>query len=631
MNCNSNNNNGTTVEKVERNFHLKEGGGVLGIDLGTTNSCVAIMEGNHLDAVHVRVLENELGFRTTPSVVAFDSQDKLIVGEPAKRQAIMNPKNTLHAVKRLIGLSYEDARKNGHSLPFELVSGKRGQVAIRMGNGKEFSPTQISAFILQHMRDVAQQYLGQRIDRAVITVPAYFNENQKQATMDAGMIAGITVERIINEPTAAALAYGLGGKRFSNFEINDRDGTIVVFDLGGGTFDVSILEISGDVFQVVATNGDAFLGGEDFDNRILQWIVKKFKEEQKVNLEEDPLAYQRLKEAAEKAKIELSSVISTEINLPFIGRNAFGPVNLKMTLKRSEFETMCADLVERTLKPVQKCMKDAGLRPSDISQVILVGGMTRMPLIEKMVSSYFQQTPNKSVNPDEAVAIGAAIQGSICSGQLVETKQSIILLDVVPLSLGVALVNDVYKVMIPRNTQVPARFADHFTTIKDNQTNILIDIYQGERELASKNKNLGQMVLSGIPPAPKGIPNIKTTFSIDVNGLLFVESEDMASGSQVNMFITSHNSLTNQEIEEMRKLAEQYKYQDTQQVEWNVKKTESEELIQKCENSQHVAKDSSNEKQAELGEAIRELRHSVSNRDSAKYTSITDLLKRMSF
>jgi molecular chaperone DnaK len=512
---------------------------VIGIDLGTTNSCVAVMEG-----MQAKIIENAEGGRTTPSVVAFTKDGEILVGQPAKRQALTNPENTIFAIKRLIGRRYDDpvVDKDKKLVPYKIVRGDNGDAWIEVG-GKKHSPSQISSHILVKMKETAEAYLGEKVSQAVITVPAYFNDSQRQATKDAGKIAGLEVLRIINEPTAAALAYGLDKK---------KAGKIAVYDLGGGTFDISLLDIGDGVFEVRATNGDTFLGGEDFDKRIVDWLSDEYLKDQGIDLRNDRLALQRLREAAEKAKIELSSALETTVSLPFITADQNGPKHLEIKLRRAKLEDLVDDLIRRTEKPCKAAMKDAKLKPEDIDETVLVGGMTRMPKVQEAVVEIFGKEPNKSVNPDEVVAIGAAIQAGVLQGDV----KDVLLLDVTPLSLGIETLGGVFTRLIERNTTIPAKKSQVFSTAEDNQNAVTIRVFQGEREMAADNKMLGQFDLVGIPPAPRGVPQIEVTFDIDANGIVNVTAKDKASGKEQQIKIQASGGLSQADIDRMIREAE---------------------------------------------------------------------------
>ncbi|WP_066805797.1 molecular chaperone DnaK [Sphingomonas asaccharolytica] len=543
---------------------------VIGIDLGTTNSCVAVMEGGK-----PKVIENAEGARTTPSIVAFAKDGERLIGQPAKRQAVTNPDNTVFAVKRLIGRRFDDpvTKKDTELVPYHIVKGGNGDAWVQAG-GQDYSPSQISAFILQKMKETAESYLGETVTQAVITVPAYFNDAQRQATKDAGQIAGLEVLRIINEPTAAALAYGL----------EKQDGkTIAVYDLGGGTFDISVLEIGDGVFEVKATNGDTFLGGEDFDNKLVEFLANQFKKKEGLDLRTDKLALQRLKEAAEKAKIELSSAATTEVNLPFITARMEGgsstPLHLVETITRADLEKLVEDLIKRTLDPCKKALADAGVKASDISEVVLVGGMTRMPRVREVVKDFFGKEPHTGVNPDEVVAMGAAIQAGVLQGDV----KDVLLLDVTPLSLGIETLGGVFTRMIDRNTTIPTKKAQTYSTADDNQQAVTIRVFQGEREMAADNKLLGQFDLVGIPPAPRGVPQIEVTFDIDANGLVNVSAKDKGTGKEQQIRIQASGGLSDADIDQMVKDAERFADEDKKRREGAEAKNNAESLIHTTE------------------------------------------------
>jgi molecular chaperone DnaK len=587
---------------------------VIGIDLGTTNSCVAVMEGKA-----PKVIENAEGMRTTPSIVAFTDEGERLVGQPAKRQAVTNPERTIFAVKRLIGRRYDDpmVEKDKKLVPYKISRASNGDAWVEI-EGKTYSPSQISAFILQKMKETAEAYLGSKVEQAVITVPAYFNDAQRQATKDAGKIAGLEVLRIINEPTAAALAYGLD---------KNKTGTIAVYDLGGGTFDISILEIGDGVFEVKSTNGDTFLGGEDFDMRLVNYLADEFQKEQGIDLRRDKLALQRLKEAAEKAKIELSSTTQTEINLPFITADASGPKHLTMKLTRAKFEALVDDLVQKTIEPCRQALKDAGLTAAEINEVVLVGGMTRMPKVQEVVKQLFGKEPHKGVNPDEVVAVGAAIQAGVLQGDV----KDVLLLDVTPLSLGIETLGGVFTRLIDRNTTIPTKKSQVFSTAEDGQTAVTIRVFQGEREMAADNKMLGQFDLIGIPPAPRGVPQIEVTFDIDANGIVNVSAKDKGTGKEQQIRIQASGGLSETDIQKMVKDAEAHAEEDKKRKAQVEAKNHAEALVHSTEKtlSEHGSKVGDADRRT-IENAIADLKEALKGSDADAITAKTNTLAQAS-
>jgi len=585
---------------------------VIGIDLGTTNSVVAVVEGGN-----PTVIANQEGSRLTPSVVGFTKDGEILVGQVAKRQAITNPENTIFSIKRFMGRRYDEVLGEIKLVPYKVVKAPNGDARVEI-RGKQYAPPEISAMILRKLKEAAEAYLGEKVTQAVITVPAYFNDSQRQATKDAGKIAGLEVLRIINEPTAAALAYGMDKK---------KDQIIAVYDLGGGTFDISILEIGEGVFEVKATNGDTHLGGDDFDQRVMDWIAEEFKKEHGIDLRKDRMALQRLKEAAEKAKMELSSTLQTEVNLPFITADASGPKHLVLTLTRAKLESLVADLVERTLGPCRQAMQDAGVTPKDIDEVILVGGQTRMPKVQEAVKQLFGKEPHKGVNPDEVVAVGAAVQAAVLTGEV----KDLLLLDVTPLSLGIETLGGVMTTLIQRNTTIPTKKSEVFTTAADNQTSVEVHVLQGERPMARDNRTLGKFHLVGIPPAPRGVPQIEVTFDIDANGILNVSAKDTATGKQQNITITASSGLTKDEIDRMVKDAESHAAEDTKRKQEIETRNQADSLVYSTERtlSEHGAKLAEADRKA-VEEALGEAKEALKGEDIERIKRAQDTLMRAS-
>ncbi|KPL04291.1 MAG: molecular chaperone DnaK [candidate division Zixibacteria bacterium SM23_73_2] len=586
-------------------------GKIIGIDLGTTNSCVAVVEGK--DPV---VIPNAEGTRTTPSVVAFTKTGERLLGQVAKRQAITNPDNTIFSIKRFMGRKYDEVGEEMETVPFKVVRGSGGDAWVKIRD-KEYSPPEISAMVLQKMKKTAEDYLGQKVTQAVITVPAYFNDSQRQATKDAGRIAGLEVKRIINEPTAASLAYGLDKK---------KDEKIAVFDLGGGTFDISILQLGEGVFEVISTNGDTHLGGDDFDKRVIDWIVSEFKKQEGIDLSKDPMALQRLKEAAEKAKCELSTTLETTINLPFITADSSGPKHLNLTLTRAKFEQLVDDLIQRTVDPVKNALSDAKLEPDQIDEVILVGGMTRMPRVQQVVKELFGKEPHKGVNPDEVVAVGAAIQGAVLSGEV----KDVLLLDVTPLSLGIETLGGVFTKLIEKNTTIPTRKSEIFTTAEDSQTTVEIHVLQGERPMAIDNRTIGRFHLDGIPPAPRGMPQIEVAFDIDANGILNVSAKDKATGKQQSIRIEASSGLSEAEIQKMVNDAESHSAEDKRRREEVDVKNRADQMVYETEkNLKQFGDKMDTDSKAKVEAAVSRVKEALKKSDIQEIKSSTEALTQV--
>jgi molecular chaperone DnaK len=585
---------------------------IIGIDLGTTNSVVAVMEGGE-----AKVIPNAEGNRTTPSVVAFTKSGERLVGQVAKRQSVTNPKNTVFSIKRFMGRKYSEVSEEMKMVPYEIERAENGDVRVLV-EGKKFSPPEISAMILGKLKQAAEDYLGEKVDRAVITVPAYFNDAQRQATKDAGRIAGLTVERLVNEPTAAALAYGLDKK---------KDQTIAVYDFGGGTFDISILEVGEGVVEVKATNGDTHLGGDNIDQRIIDWLLEEFRKDQGINLGSDPMAMQRLKEAAEKAKIELSSAQETDINLPFITADASGPKHLNIRLARPKLEQLIEDMIQRSIAPCRQALKDAGVEPKDIDEVVLVGGQTRMPAIQKLVKDFFGKEPHKGVNPDEVVAVGAAIQGGVLAGDV----KDVLLLDVTPLSLGIETLGGVFTKLIERNTTIPTRKSEIFSTAADNQTSVEVHVLQGEREMARDNRTLGKFHLVGIPPAPRGVPQVEVAFDIDANGIVHVSAKDLGTGKEQKITISASSGLADSDIERMVKEAESHQSEDQERRRQVEARNRLDGLIYSTEKTydEHKEKLGPDEK-GELERALADAKKALESENTAEMEATMERLTKAS-